>query len=132
MKFMLDTDTVIYARNAKPEAVLSRFRSYAPGDLCISAVTMAELEYGINNSSKPDRNRMALYLFLAEVNVLPFDANAAYEYGIIRNSLKQKGQLIGANDMLIAAHARSQDLTLITGNVREFSRVEGLKLESWT
>ncbi len=131
MKFMLDTDTLIYAKNADPETVLRRFSSYEPGDLCISAITLAELKYGIENSSNPDRNRIALYLFLSEIRVLPFDANAAYEYGKIRSSLKQKGLLIGGNDMLIAAHARSLDLTLITNNVMKFSRVEGLKLENW-
>ena len=77
MKYMLDTDTIVYAKNARPEVVLKRFRQYDPGDLCISAITMAELEYGVQNSSRPDRNRLALLVFLSNIDVIPFGAEAA-------------------------------------------------------
>lgn len=131
MKYMLDTDTIVYAKNARPEVVLKRFRQYDPGDLCISAITMAELEYGVQNSSRPDRNRLALLVFLSNIDVIPFGAEAARAYGRIRYDLKEKGNLIGGNDLLIAAHARSLGYTLITNNTREFNRVEGLLVDHW-
>lgn len=131
MRYMLDTDIIIYAKNARPDVVLRRLRQYRPGELCISAITMAELEYGIRNSSRPERNRLALLLFLSNIEVIPFDTKAAEAYGLIRHSLKTKGRLIGANDMLIAAHARSKGYTLVSNNIREFERVEGLLLDSW-
>ena len=132
MKYMLDTNIIVYARNNRPQSVLERFRQYAPEDFCISAITMAELEYGICNSSRPERNRLALILFLSNITVVPFDAHAAREYGIIRHNLKIKGCLIGGNDLLIAAHAKALGLTLITNNTAEFERVSGLRIENWT
>lgn len=131
MKYMLDTNTIVYAKNARPEVVLKRFRQYDPGDLCISAITMAELEYGVQNSSRPDRNMLALLVFLSNIDVIPFGAEAARAYGRIRYDLKEKGNLIGGNDLLIAAHARSLGYTLITNNTREFNRVEGLLVDHW-
>ena len=131
MKYMLDTDIVVYIKNNRPEKVLRRFRKYEPGDLCISAVTMAELEYGVENSSKPEQNRIGLMFFLSGLSVVPFDDNAAVEYGSIRAELKKKGQLIGANDLLIAAHAKAMNVTLVTNNIKEFKRVRGLKTENW-
>ena len=131
MRFMLDTNIIAYAKNNRPESVLQRLTQYRPEDLCISAITMAELEFGVCNSSRPDQNRMALLLFLSRISVLPFDADAAREYGMIRADLTKKGTLIGANDLLIAAHARSLGLTLVTNNTREFERVENLRVENW-
>ena len=131
MRYMLDTNIIIYAKDARPEIVLERFRQYNPGDLCISSITMAELEYGVCNSKKPEQNRLALMTFLSGIAVVPFDADAALEYGSIRADLTKKGTLIGANDMLIAAHAKALNLTLVTNNSREFNRVEGLEIENW-
>ena len=131
MRFMLDTNIIAYAKNNRPESVLQHLTQYRPEDLCISAITMAELEFGVCNSSRPDQNRMALLLFLSRISVLPFDADAAREYGMIRADLTKKGTLIGANDLLIAAHARSLGLTLVTNNTREFDRVENLRVENW-
>lgn len=131
MKCMLDTNIIAYAKNNRPESVLKRLMQYRPEDICISSITLAELEYGVYNSAKPEQNQLALMTFLAGIIVVPFDSDAAREYGIIRAGLKQKGTLIGANDLLIAAHAKSLDLTLVTNNTREFERVEGLKLENW-
>ena len=128
---MLDANIIAYAKNKRPESVLRRLTQYQPEDLCISAITMAELEFGVCNSSRPDQNRLALLLFLSRIAVLPFDAEAAREYGDIRADLTKKGTLIGANDLLIAAHARSLGLTLITNNTREFDRVENLRVENW-
>lgn len=131
MRFMLDTNIIAYAKNNRPESVLQHLTQYRPEDLCISAITMAELVFGVCNSSRPDQNRMALLLFLSRISVLPFDADAAREYGIIRADLTKKGTLIGANGLLIAAHARSLGLTLVTNNTREFERVENLRVENW-
>lgn len=131
MKFMLDTNIIAYAKNHRPESVLRRFMQYRPEDMCISSITMAELEFGVYNSSKPEQNRLVLMTFLSGIEVVPFDAAAALAYGSIRADLTKKGNLIGANDMLIAAHAKALDLTLVTNNTREFNRVEGLKIENW-
>jgi len=131
MRFMLDTNIIAYAKNHRPESVLRRFMQYAPEDMCISSITMAELEFGVCNSSRPEQNRLALMTFLSRIAVVPFDADAAREYGIIRAELTRNGSLIGANDLLIAAHAKALGLTLVTHNTREFFRVDGLKVEDW-
>ena len=131
MKYMLDTNIVAYIRNQRPETVLKHFAQIQPEDVCISVITMAELEYGVYRSSKPEKNRNGLLMLLSHISIIPFDVRAAQEYGRIRNDLTQKGALIGANDLLIAAHACSLSLTLITNNVREFERVDGLKIENW-
>jgi tRNA(fMet)-specific endonuclease VapC len=128
---MLDTNIIAYAKNNRPESVLQRFMEHRPEDMCISAITMAELEFGICKSSKPAQNRLALMMFLSEIQVVPFDGKAAQEYGLIRAELTARGTPIGANDLLIAAHARSLGLTLITNNGREFERVRGLTVENW-
>ena len=132
MTFMLDTNIIVYAKNNRPESVLKKLMEYRPEDMCVSAVTLAELEYGACKSSRPEQNRLALLTFLSRIPVVPFDADAAREYGDIRAGLTKKGTVIGANDLLIAAHARSLNLTLITNNTREFERVEGLRVENWT
>ena len=131
MRYMLDTNIIVYAKNNRPETVLERFSQFDPSDLCISAISLAELEYGICNSSKPAQNRLALMLFLSNIEVLGFDAKAAEEYGRIRYDLNNKGVLIGGNDLLIAAHAKSIGMTLITNNTKEFERVEGLNIDNW-
>ena len=128
---MLDTNIVAFAKNNRPEIVLERMRRFDPGDLCVSVVTLAELEYGVFNSSNPERTQLALTLFLANIDVIPFGDDAAVEYGRIRADLRRKGTPIGANDLMIAAHAKSLGMTLVTNNTREFSRVEGLMLEDW-
>ena len=131
MRYMLDTNIVAFAKNNRPEVVLEHMQHFEPDDLCVSVVTLAELEYGVFNSSNPERNQLALTLFLANIDVIPFDDDAAVEYGRIRADLRRKGTPIGANDLLIAAHAKSLGMTLVTNNTREFSRVEGLMLEDW-
>ena len=131
LQYMLDTNTIIYARNKRPPSVLDVLLSHDPSSICISAITMAELEYGVYKSSKPVQNRSALMLFLSKISVLPFNSDAASEYGEIRHILQTSGKLIGANDMLIAAHAKALNLTLVTHNTGEFSRIPALKLEDW-
>ena len=131
IRYMLDTNMIVYAERRNPACVLERLLAHDPSEICISAITMAELEYGISHSSHPAQNRTAILLFLSGITILPFDADAAYEYGLIRQELGSQGMLIGGNDMLIAAHAKSMDLILVTHNTREFSRVNGLTLEDW-
>ena len=131
IRYMLDTNMIAYARNRRPEIVLNRLLQHDPSEISISSITMAELEYGVFNSSRPQQNRTALLMFLSGITILPFDSAAALEYGSIRFNLKSNGQIIGANDMLIAAHARSLGLILVTHNTGEFSRVENLILEDW-
>jgi len=131
MKYMLDTNIVIYVIKHKPESVLQKFQSLEPSDFWISSITLAEIEYGISKSSRPDRNRFAFDMFISGIDILSFDDAAASEYGPIRAGLERKGTPIGPNDMLIAAHAKSLGFTIVTNNVREFERVEGLKVENW-
>ena len=131
MIYMLDTNICIYVIKKKPEAVLKRFQSLMGNDICISSITLAELEYGVKHSANPAKNQQALIRFLLLINVLPFDANAATKYGEIREHLQKKGTPIGALDMLIASHAKAEDLILVTNNLKEFERVPGLKVENW-
>ena len=131
MMYMLDTNICIYAMKNKPEKILRRFKEEMNNGLCISSITLAELEYGMQHSSRPAQNEQALLRFLVPLTVLPFDAAAATVYGEIRTALQNKGTPIGPMDMLIAAHAKSDGLTLVTNNVREFERVSGLEIENW-
>lgn len=131
MSYMLDTDICIYAMKKKPEKVLQRLKEEINDGVCISSITLAELEYGMKHSSNPAKNEQALLRFLLPFDVLPFGAAAASEHGEIRAYLQKAGTSIGAMDMLIAAHAKSEDIVLVTNNTREFERVVGLELENW-
>ena len=131
MKYLLDTNIIAYAINKRPESVFDWIQEHSPEDLAISSITLAELEFGICKSSRPEQNRLALTTFLSGIQALPFDSDAAREYGLIRADLTAKGNLIGANDLLIAAHAKALGLILVTNNIREFERVDGLQLENW-
>ena len=131
MSYMLDTNICIYAMKKKPEKVLQRLKEEINDGVCISSITLAELEYGMKHSSNPAKNEQALLRFLLPFDVLPFGAAAASEYGEIRAYLQKAGTPIGAMDMLIAAHAKSEDIVLVTNNTREFERVVGLELENW-
>lgn len=132
MTYMLDTNTCIYAMKKKPEKVLQRFRETLDSGLCMSSITLAELEYGMKHSSDPVKNAYALLRFLAPLSILPFGAAAASEYGEIRAYLQSKGTPIGPMGMLIAGHARAENLVLVTNNVREFERIPDLEIENWT
>lgn len=131
MKFMLDTNICIYVIKHKPKNVIQRFLQHAPEEMCVSAVTYAELMHGVEKSMAVEKNRLALSLFLSPITVLNFHAYAAEEYGKIRAVLERKGTPIGPMDLLIAAHAKSEGLILVTNNTREFQRVEGLIVEDW-
>jgi tRNA(fMet)-specific endonuclease VapC len=132
MKAMLDTDICIYIIKRRPQSVLDRFRAFPVGDVGISSITLAELEYGATKSAQPTKNREALEEFVSPLDVAAFDRDAAEAYGRIRAALERKGLPIGAMDMLIAAHALSLSVSLVTNNETEFRRVPGLRVENWT
>jgi tRNA(fMet)-specific endonuclease VapC len=133
MRYLLDTNTLIYIINKRPRhtAVLERFSREEPQDLCVSAITLAELRYGIAKSKRSEANRRAFVSALETLRIAPFDADAAERYGMVRAELEASGRPIGPLDMLIAAHALSLGVTLVTNNQREFSRVHRLRLENW-
>ena len=131
MKLMLDTNVCIYLIKEHPPSVLERFASHPVGHIGISVITLAELEYGVAKSSRPARNREALEQFVSPLEVAPFDRVATAAYGRLRATLEKKGRPIGSMDLLIAAHAVSLDVRLITHNVREFGTVPGLRIEDW-
>lgn len=130
MKYMLDTNMCIYAQKNIPQ-VIEKIKNNFQYGVAISSITLAELEFGVQASANIEKNTIALYKFLSIVEILDFDSNAATEYGKIRADLKRKGTPIGNMDMLIAAHAKSEDLIVVTHNTREFERVEGLQFEDW-
>jgi tRNA(fMet)-specific endonuclease VapC len=131
MKYLLDTNTCIYIMNRRPLAVVRKFREFDIGDVGVSSITVSELYYGVRKSKRQEENLHRLFAFLLPFEVLPYDESAAGVYGGIRADLERKGEIIGPLDMLIAAHALSRELILITNNVREFRRVQGLQLENW-
>ncbi|MFQ5638898.1 MAG: type II toxin-antitoxin system VapC family toxin [bacterium] len=131
MRFMLDTNICIYIIKKKPENVLNRFQKTSVADIGISSITMSELAYGVEKSLKKEQNKIALLLFISPLEITPYADPAAQHYGEIRSALEKIGQPIGALDMLIAAHARSLNVTLVTNNTKEFERVPDLKVENW-
>ena len=131
MKFLLDTNLCIYIIKQKPPKVLQRFNSYQVGDIGISSITVAELEFGVKKSQFPERNQQALTQFLLPLTIVDFDRAAAIVYGDIETSLEKKGTPISSLNTLIAAHALSLQVTLVTNNVRKFSRIPDLQLANW-
>ena len=131
MNYMLDTNICVFAIK-KNLNVLSAIKDKKENGLYISAITLSELEHSACNSSYPEKNRIALMNFLSLMTSLSYDGKAAQEYGKLRTNLQKQGRLIGNMDMLIAAHAKSVNMTLVTNNTREFERVKGLAIEDWT
>jgi len=130
-RYMLDTDMCSYIMKRSNEAVLKRLRTVPVADVCISVITKSELLVGVEVSPRRTQDATALQAFLPHVAVLDFPDDAATHYAQIRADLKRRGQMIGANDLFIAAHARSLGLRLVTNNIAEFNRVKGLTLENW-
>ena len=131
MRYMLDTNICIYVIKHKPEKVLKKLQTIHPEDVCISSVTYAELVHGVEKSAAVEKNRLALSMLLANMEILDFDAQAADCYGKIRADLEKKGRPIGPLDMMIAGHAQSLGYTVVTNNVKEFSGVSSLRIENW-
>ncbi len=131
-RYMLDTDTCSYIMKRSNDAVLKRLQKVPVSDVCISVITKSELLFGIELSPRPTQDELAFNAFLSYVEVLDFTDEASFHYAKIRADLKTRGAMIGANDLFIAAHARSLGLTLVTNNTREFGRISNLKVENWT
>lgn len=130
MKYMLDTNTCIFIIKQDVN-ILSHLKNIDFREICISSITVAELEYGVAKSEYIEKNKKALKDFIANFHVISFNENSANEYGKIRAYLEKNGNKIGAMDMLIAAHAKSESLILVTNNTKEFNRVHGLQIEDW-
>jgi len=130
LTYLLDTNIVIYVIKRRPVSVLDRFNAHA-ARMALSVITLAELLHGAEKSSKPETNRAVVEDFSSRLEVLNYTPKAAQHYGQIRAELERSGQLIGVNDLHIAAHARSEGLVLVTNNVGEFERVPALQWENW-
>lgn len=130
LKYMLDTNIVIYVIKRRPVELLQVFNRHA-GQMCMSSITLAELLHGVEKSSIPEQNLLKVEDFVSRLEVLAYGTKAAWHYGEIRADLERKGTPIGVNDLHIAGHARSEGLILVSNNVREFSRVESLRLVNW-
>ncbi len=130
LRFLLDTNIVIYVIKRRPAAALTLFNQNA-GAMAISSITLAELLHGAEKSQDATRARAVVEDFCSRLDVLTYGAKAAQHYGSIRAALERKGQPIGVNDLHIAAHARSEGLTLVSNNLREFERVDALQMANW-
>jgi tRNA(fMet)-specific endonuclease VapC len=130
LTYMLDTNICIYVMKNYPPALLEKFNSLAE-QLCISSITLGELHYGAEKSARRADNLTAIEHFVARLDVLPFDARAASHYGQLRAELERAGTPCGPHDMQIGGHARSEGLIVVTNNVREFSRMPGVRVEDW-
>ena len=129
--WLLDTNVCIYLIKRKPKRLLDRLREVDINTIAVSSITVAELQYGVAKSARPEQNALALAAFLAPLGVEPFDDAAAAAYGPVRAALERAGTPIGSMDILIAAHALALGRTIVTNNVREFDRVAGLEVENW-
>lgn len=130
LKYMLDTNIVIHVIKRRPLEMLATFNQHA-GQMCISAITLAELMHGAEKSAQPAHNLRRVEDFVSRLEVMPYGDKAAAHFGQIRADLERKGMVIGINDLHIAGHARSEGLILVTNNLREFERVEALRLDNW-
>jgi tRNA(fMet)-specific endonuclease VapC len=131
LKFMLDTNIVIYIIKRRPVELIDIFNRHAE-QMCISSITLAELIHGAEKCSLPEKNMKTVEDFISRMEVLSYDDEAAGHYGNIRADLEKKGTAIGVNALHIAGHARSRGLVLVTNNTKEFTRVEGLRVTDWT
>lgn len=129
--YLLDTNICIYIIKKKPKTVLGHLKSKLNKDIYISSITIAELEYGIAKSKFPEQNKISLIEFVSIFNILSFDDNDAVKFGSIKANLEKKGMIIGPMDLLLAAQAISNNFILVTNNIREFKRIEGLQTENW-
>jgi tRNA(fMet)-specific endonuclease VapC len=130
-RYLLDTNICIYIRRDKSEALARRFRALRAGEAVLSVITFGELLYGAAKSKQSDLAFAKLAALSAVLPVLPLPVTAADSYGVIRAELEHMGQMIGNNDLWIAAHAKAENLTLVTNNEREFRRIRGLRIQNW-
>ncbi len=132
LRYMLDSNVIIDIMNGRSDKAFFEMTRHDKGEICVSAIVYSELLFGIEGSDRRERSLELLDRFLDGIEIIDFDAEAAKEYGRIRQFLRKSGTPIGERDTLIAAHANSRDLTLVTHNVREFVRVPGLEIADWT
>jgi tRNA(fMet)-specific endonuclease VapC len=130
LAYMLDTNICIYVMRNYPPALRPRFNALAD-QLCVSSITLGELSYGAEKSARPNENLAKIDRFLARLEVLPFGAKAAQHYGQVRAELERAGTPCGIHDMQIGGHARSEGLIVVTNNMREFTRMPGVRAEDW-
>ena len=130
--YLLDTNICIFAIKKRPEIVLKKLKDKISDGIYISSLTVAELEFGVENSQRIENNRIALLKFLSIFNILNFDDADAIDYGRLKTDLRKQGRIIGPIDMLLAAQALNKELIFVTNNVKEFERVKGLKIEDWS
>jgi tRNA(fMet)-specific endonuclease VapC len=131
MKYMLDTNICIYLIKQQPKEVIDKFQGIALGEIAVSTVTVAEMMYGVGKSQYKEKNKTALQAFLAPLDIVDFNFAAAQQYGAVQAYLEKIEKPIGAYDLMIAAHALSLDLVLVTNNEQEFQRIPGLIVENW-
>jgi tRNA(fMet)-specific endonuclease VapC len=130
-RYLLDTNTCIYIHRQRPPEVLARFRRLNAGEAVISVITYGELLFGAAKSTMRAKVLQVIEEFTNFVKVVPLSTEIAHTYGDIRAALEGRGEVIGSNDLWIAAHAKTAGLTLVTNNVREFDRISGLKIQNW-
>ena len=131
MRFLLDTNVCVDYLRGHPSTVIATLQRHAPADLGLSSIVVAELRYGAERSARPSANHSRIDVLAAEIPAVDFDGAAAAAYGRLRGRLEKAGEVIGANDMLIAAQALSRKLVLVTDNESEFRRIKGLRVENW-
>ncbi len=131
MKYLIDTNICIYIMNKRPAGIIKKFKQFELGEVGISTITVSELQYGVAKSTNRKENHQRLEQFIAPLEILTYDEMAAGAYGDIRFQLEKCGQPIGPLDLLIAAHALSQNVILVTNNDKEFKWIKNLKIENW-
>ena len=132
MKYLVDTNILIFLCNSKSPSLEHKFKRHRPEDFVVSSITVGELIYGVNKSLNRDRNLQAILKILSPFKIIDFDSSDGWAYGEIRAELEEKGTIIGGNDIMIAAQAKRRGLVVITNNTREYKRVNGLRVEDWT
>jgi tRNA(fMet)-specific endonuclease VapC len=131
VKYLIDTNILIFLCNSKPKSLENKFKKHHPEEFAVSSITVGELIYGVNKSQHRDRNLQAILKILSPFKIIDFDSSDGWGYGEIRAELEKKGKTIGGNDMMIAAQAKQRGLIVITNNTREYKRVAGLSVEDW-
>jgi tRNA(fMet)-specific endonuclease VapC len=131
MKYLIDTNICIYIMNKRPIKVIQKFKQFDVGEICVSTITVSELQYGVVKSKNHRLNRQRVQEFLSPLEIIPYDESAANMYGDIRYQLEKRGEPIGPLDLMIAAHALSGNFVLVTNNEKEFKRIKQLKIENW-
>jgi tRNA(fMet)-specific endonuclease VapC len=132
VKYLVDTNILIFLCNSKSKKLENRFKKHNPDDFFVSSITVGELIYGVNKSKRKQKNLEAILKILSPFTVIDFNSKDAWSYGEIRAFLESEGQIIGGNDIMIGAQAKQRGLKLITNNIREFKRIQDLKVEDWT